>query len=100
MILTGCNRGICGVGERHASKILRCRTSPMTENRLFLQNERWLSGCVCGGMARPPRILYNGAVYHVMARGNRRQKIFFDDTDRLIFLEKLGEACQRYHLKC
>ena len=30
-------------------------------------------------MARPIRIQYPGAVYHVMARGNRGQEIFQDD---------------------
>lgn len=50
-------------------------------------------------MPRPPRILYNGALYHVMARGNRRKRIFLDDFDRLRFLEILGEAHQRYHVK-
>jgi len=30
-------------------------------------------------MARPIRIEFAGAVYHVMARGNERRAIFFDD---------------------
>ena len=46
-------------------------------------------------MARPLRIEYAGAVYHVMARGNRAQAIFRDDQDRLGFLETLGEACEK-----
>src|SRR5271170_7642522 len=46
-------------------------------------------------MARPLRIEYAGAVYHVMARGNRGQGIFGDDKDRQRFLETLGEACQK-----
>ena len=46
-------------------------------------------------MARPLRIQYPGAVYHVMARGNHGQEIFADDADRKRFLETLGEACQR-----
>jgi hypothetical protein len=32
-------------------------------------------------MARPLRIQYPGAVYHVMARGSRGQAIFGDNTD-------------------
>jgi len=44
-------------------------------------------------MARPLRIQYPGAVYHVMARGNHGQEIFKDDRDRQCFLETLGEAC-------
>jgi REP element-mobilizing transposase RayT len=50
-------------------------------------------------MSRPRRILYNGAVYHVMARGNRGQKIFLNNTDRLLFLEIVAAVSQRYHLK-
>ena len=44
-------------------------------------------------MARPIRIQYPGAVYHVMARGNRGLKIFADDQDRKSFLGTLEEAC-------
>ena len=46
-------------------------------------------------MARPIRIQYPGAVYHVMARGNHGQAIFQDDADRQRFLETLGEACEK-----
>ena len=44
-------------------------------------------------MARPLRIEYPGATYHVMARGNQGRAIYRDDRDRLRFLETLGEAC-------
>ena len=46
-------------------------------------------------MARPIRIEYPGAVYHVMARGNHGQAVFEDDADRTRFLETLGEACEK-----
>jgi putative transposase len=46
-------------------------------------------------MARPLRIEYPGAVYHVMARGNQGRPIFAGDQDRQRFLETLGEACQK-----
>ena len=46
-------------------------------------------------MARPLRIEYAGAVYHVMARGNQGRPIFADDQDRLRFLDTLGEACRK-----
>ncbi len=46
-------------------------------------------------MARSIRIEFEGALYHIMARGNRRETIFLDDEDRLIFLHTLGEACER-----
>src|SRR5882724_5993411 len=46
-------------------------------------------------MARPIRIQYPGAVYHVMARGNHGQVVFGDDTDRKLLLGTLGEACEK-----
>jgi putative transposase len=46
-------------------------------------------------MARKLRVQYPGAVYHVMNRGDRREPIFDDDQDRVIFLETLGEACEK-----
>lgn len=44
-------------------------------------------------MARSIRIEYPGALYHVMARGNRREEIFRDEADRRFFLKALSEAC-------
>ena len=44
-------------------------------------------------MPRAPRIEYEDAAYHVMARGNRRQDIVFNDSDRELFAETLAEAC-------
>jgi len=46
-------------------------------------------------MARGIRVEYPGAFYHVMARGNRRERIFREDTDRRFFWQTLGEACER-----
>ena len=47
------------------------------------------------GVARAVRIEYEGAFYHVMARGNRRERIFRDEADRLLFYQTGGEACKR-----
>ena len=44
-------------------------------------------------MARKLRVEYEGAIYHVMNRGDRREAIFQDDRDRELFLETLGQAC-------
>ena len=49
-------------------------------------------------MARPLRLLYPGACYHVTARGNERKPIFRDDTDRRRFLERLAAVVARYRL--
>ena len=46
-------------------------------------------------MPRQVRIEYAGAFYHVMARGNRKGDIVFDDEDRKTFLRTLGEVCKR-----
>jgi len=43
-------------------------------------------------MARPLRIEYEGAFYHVTARGNDRGKIFFSKKDYDKFKEYLAEA--------
>ena len=46
-------------------------------------------------MARPLRVQYPGAVYHVMARGNQGRDLFRDDQDRQRWLKTLAEACQK-----
>ncbi len=46
-------------------------------------------------MARKLRVQYPGAIYHVMNRGDRREPIFQDDKDRQLFLQTLGEACEK-----
>lgn len=51
-------------------------------------------------MARPLRIQYPGALYHITARGNRKADIFLDDRDRTIFLEKLGTTIQNHNWIC
>lgn len=48
-------------------------------------------------MARPLRLEFEGAFWHVTARGNERKDIFRDDVDRRRFLELLGEAIVRYN---
>ena len=45
-------------------------------------------------MARERRIDYAGAVYHAMARGNRRGDIVVDDTDRRRFVATLEEVVE------
>ena len=50
-------------------------------------------------MARPWRIQYEDAVYHVSGRGNNRQEIFREDSDREDFLELLGQCCGRFNLE-
>ena len=47
-------------------------------------------------MARPLRIEFPGAVYHVASRGNARQSVFLDDRDREAFLEAVEAGVSRY----
>ncbi|MEP1740103.1 MAG: transposase [Kangiellaceae bacterium] len=47
-------------------------------------------------MARPLRIEYPGAVYHVTSRGNDRQAIYETKADRYRFLKLLEQACKRH----
>ena len=47
-------------------------------------------------MSRPLRIEFPGAVYHVTARGDRREAIFLDDDDRVLWLRTLAEALARF----
>ena len=46
-------------------------------------------------MARKLRVQYEGAIYHIMNRGDRREDIFHDDDDRRLLLKTLGEACEK-----
>ena len=46
-------------------------------------------------MARKLRLEYEGAVYHVMSRGNRREKICRTQHDRVEFVRALSEVCER-----
>ena len=49
-------------------------------------------------MARPLRIEYPGAFYHVTCRGNDRQNIYRDEEDNELFLERLGESLDVYNV--
>ena len=51
-------------------------------------------------MARPLRIEFEGALYHLTSRGNAGEKIFFTESDRQAFLDILGEAVKRYGWIC
>src|SRR3989304_4806254 len=51
-------------------------------------------------MARPLRIEFPGALYHVTSRGDRQEAIFEDDQDRTAFLNVLGEVVSRFRWRC
>lgn len=51
-------------------------------------------------MARPLRIEFPGALYHVTSRGDRREDIFHDDSDRHQWLKIFGSVCERFNWSC
>jgi REP element-mobilizing transposase RayT len=48
-------------------------------------------------MARPLRIEYEGAWYHIMNSGVGRRPIFTNDVQRQHFLSLLGDAAERFN---
>jgi putative transposase len=50
-------------------------------------------------MARKLRVQFEGAIYHVTARGNARRKVFLDDRDRDRFLWRLAESSDTYDVR-
>lgn len=48
-------------------------------------------------MTRPLRLEFAGAIYHITARGDRREDIFFQDEDRTDFLNILSQVCSRFN---
>jgi REP element-mobilizing transposase RayT len=51
-------------------------------------------------MLRRARIDAPGAVHHIVVRGIERRKIFFDDSDRNNFLERLGVVLADTNTPC
>ena len=51
-------------------------------------------------LARPLRIEFPGGVYHITSRGNGREAIFLTEADRVLFLELLGQAIDRFQWVC
>jgi putative transposase len=46
-------------------------------------------------MARPLRLEFPGALYHITARGDRKEPIFLDDSDRLLFIDFLAKEVRQ-----
>lgn len=46
-------------------------------------------------MARPLRLEFAGALYHLTARGNRREPIFLDNEDRSLFIGLLAKEVRQ-----
>jgi len=50
-------------------------------------------------MPRQLRIQYEGAIYHLLSRGDRWESIFADEKDCLRFLALLKESLRRYEVE-
>jgi putative transposase len=50
-------------------------------------------------MARALRVEFEGALYHLCARGNRRECIFAREKDWSDFVELLGRSLERYQVE-
>ncbi|MCZ7590626.1 MAG: transposase [Kiritimatiellae bacterium] len=50
-------------------------------------------------MARRPRVLIEGGIYHVTCRGNERRAIFLDDRDRLRLLQNLADSAEAFGVR-
>lgn len=48
-------------------------------------------------MARPLRIEFFGALYHVTSRGDGQDDIYLEDADRELWLDILGQVCERFN---
>ncbi len=51
-------------------------------------------------MARPLRLEYPGALYHITSRGNERKKIFLDDEERKLFQQLLTTVVEKHQWVC
>ena len=62
--------------------------------------EWFVEGANILDMEKPLRLSFENAVYHVTARGNRRENIFYSDKDKSIFLEKMNEIFEKHSFIC
>jgi REP-associated tyrosine transposase len=51
-------------------------------------------------MSRPLRLEAPGEFFHILARGNARAPLFYDDQDRSTFLEAIDEVVEQFGLSC
>jgi putative transposase len=51
-------------------------------------------------MARPLRIEFPSALYHVTSRGDGREDIYLEEGDRQAWLGILGAVCERFRWVC
>jgi len=49
-------------------------------------------------MPRLPRTVCARVPHHITQRGNRRENVFFTDSDRIAYLKWLGEYAKKYNV--
>ena len=52
--------------------------------------------CYASPMTRIARVVVPGLPHHVTQRGNRRERIFFEDGDYALYRDWLGQSCRRF----
>lgn len=82
-------------------KVSKVGLTPKNELELFLPSARLTPDSNSGAsrnLARPKRILFEGALYHITSRGNERRKIVQSDSDRRLFTRTLGDTVEEHGL--
>ncbi|WP_246731392.1 transposase [Methylocapsa sp. S129] len=51
-------------------------------------------------MTRIARIVVPGLPHHVTQRGNRRERIFFEDSDYALYRDWLAQSCRQFGVSC
>ncbi len=93
--------GVCsalgsGLALTYRGLCPQSRLSAPRTDHVFLR----AGSCVNAFMARPLRVEFAGAFYHVTSRGNARSDIFLDERDRAAFLDVVGRVVKRMYWRC
>ncbi len=81
----------------------RGQVLPLLEDRGQEDRKLGVRSCLllpaseASGMARPLRLEFPGALYHITARGDAHEDIYRGDGDRRMFLGLLGDVCERFN---
>ena len=51
-------------------------------------------------MARPLRLSFENAFYHITARGIRKENIFYSNKDKYVFIDRMNETFEKYSFIC
>ncbi len=82
---------------RNSHSIARNFNAAMKQYRGLAIKHEWHCSVL---MARPLRIEYVGAFYHVTSRGDRREDIYHGARDRQVWLEVFSQVSSRFSWRC